>query len=164
MIVADTIEDDSIAQWVLDRLPDLSVRADRGADGRRFYSAIGWADPAGILLAGVIYDDLRLPNVDMHVAAVPGSPWLRSEFVREAFRYPFEQLGCSRVTGKTPALNKASRRLQELLGFRLEGIVREASLTGEDLCIYGLLRRECRWLEARDGVKQRRRQQRTGTG
>jgi RimJ/RimL family protein N-acetyltransferase len=160
MIIADTAEDDSIARWVAARLPDFTLNPYRGEDGKRFYSAIGWLDSSGKFVAGVIYDNLRRPNVDLHIATVPGSMWCRPEFLREIFRYAFEQLGCSRATGKTPAKNQASRRMQEALGFRLEGIVREACDDGGDLCIYGMLARECRWLREKNEQGRKR----TGTG
>ncbi len=145
MIVADTNDDDSIAQWVLGRLPDLELNPQRAPDGRRYYSAIGWLSGSR-LLAGVVYENIRAGNVDLHIAALPGSMWCRPEFLKGIFLYAFDQLGCHRATGKTPANLSASRRMQEALGFRLEGIVREGMQDGRDLCIYGMLRRECRWI------------------
>lgn len=162
MIVADTLENDSIARWVVDRLDGLlELNPQRCEDGKRFYSAIGWATPTGKLLAGVVYEDLRKPNINLHVAAIPGSRWCRPEFLREIFSYAFDQLGCGRVTGKTPASNTASRRLQEALGFQLEGIAREAMPDGDDLCIYGMLRRDCRWIGE---ANEQGRRKRTGSG
>ena len=162
MILADTLEDDSIARWVADRLDGLlELNPERAPNGKRYYSAIGWATREGKLLAGVVYEDLRKPNINLHVAAIPGTRWCRPEFLREVFLYAFEQLGCSRVTGKTPASNTASRRLQESLGFTLEGTVREAMADGDDLCIYGMLRRECRWIGEHE---QRVEQLATATG
>jgi RimJ/RimL family protein N-acetyltransferase len=82
----------------------------------------------------------------VHTAAKQGA-WTRG-FLREAFRYPFLQLGAGRLTARIHAGNSASRKFVEALGFKLEGIIRETLADGADLCVYGMLRRECRWLEA----------------
>ena len=126
----------ALAQWILSHCPYLELDSP--------YSALGWGDERRIV-AGVLYDNFTRVAIDVHVAAV-GKPWLPG-FLRETFRYPFLQLGVRRLTAKVPALNLPSRRFVEALGFVLEGTVRKVLRDGNDCCIYGLLRSECRWLE-----------------
>jgi len=64
-------------------------------------------------------------------------------FLRAAFRYPFVQLGCRRVTGYVPAQNLEAQRFDEHLGFRREGLMRHA-MEDDDVIVYGLLREEAR--------------------
>lgn len=132
-------EDARVAAWVSARLP---TPADWGD-----CSAIG-LEKDDALVAGVVYNQFVEGNsISMHVAAVPGRRWLTRSFLRAAFRYPFLQLGLRRVTLLIPAANMPSRRFATDLGFQLEGIVREGASPTEDLCIYGLLARECRWTQ-----------------
>lgn len=167
VIVGGVIDQERIADWVCERSPYLDLYRSRDQKGRLAYSAIGWVDSAGVLVAGVVYDSLTRTrslyrshseiNIDMHIASVPGSAWMDPFFFREAFRYPFEQLGVQRVTGKAPASHAASHRFQLALGFTREGVIREALAGGEDLHIFGMLRRECRWIGAvSNGIRERR--------
>ena len=55
--------------------------------------------------------------------------------------YPFEQLGCERITGLVLEDNKAARKFDEGVGFQLEGTIRKAH-QGKNILIYGLLREE----------------------
>jgi RimJ/RimL family protein N-acetyltransferase len=71
------------------------------------------------------------------------------DFLRVAFRYPFVQLGCNRVTGYVPASNADALRFDLNLGFKIEGRMREAIETGEDVLVLGMLRGECRFIQMR---------------
>lgn len=141
-----------IAKWVCSKSPHLELAYEFDAFGgsRPLFSAIGYLErhPKRIL-AGVVYEGYNGTNINLHVAALRGSYWATRSFLGEAFRYPFEQLGVSRVTGKTPASNVISRRMQEDLGFTEEGVIREGMPNGEDLVIYGMLKRECRWIRGK---------------
>ena len=131
--------DTEVAAWMQHRLPFLELGTP--------YVAIGVTDGAGDLVGGVLYDNfIRGVNIDMHVAS-DGPYFLTRHFLGEVFRYPFEQLRVRRVTAKILAANTRSRRFNEHIGFVLEGICREAAPDGTDLCVYGMLARECRWLK-----------------
>lgn len=100
------------------------------------------------LIGGVVYFDWR-PNIpSVHVAYAFDSPrWATPHVLRAVCRYPFEQLGCVRVTCIVGRRNKRSRRFVERgIGFKLEGLVRKG-FGIDDACIYGLLKHECRWLK-----------------
>ena len=57
--------------------------------------------------------------------------------------------------------NRTARRFVERLGFRYEGMAREAWPTGEDAALYSMLRRECRWTGDRHGKESPRTAPRT---
>ena len=113
--------------------------------------AIGVIDKKGIAVA-VIYnafssDNQRLWNdCQMHVAARPGARWATREFLYHAFNYPFNALGCHRVTGLVKVDNLAAQKFDEKIGFIREGLMREA-MDGKDAIVYGMLKTECRWLD-----------------
>lgn len=131
-----------IAGFVLTRLREMGYAV---SDFEK-YSALGLVED-GMVIAGVIYDNYTNTNICMHVAALPGRKWLNREFLYAAFDYPFRQLGVRRVTGLVPKKNRDARRFDEHLGFKLEGVMRQA-LADDDICVYGMLRGECRWLRA----------------
>ena len=108
-----------------------------------WYVAIGY-EQDGDLIAGVVYNLYSGADIAMHVAGV-GANWLSRSYLRAAFRYPFVQLGCRRVSGFVPATNVAAQRFDEHIGFRREGYMRH-SLPDDDVIVYGMLREDCRWL------------------
>jgi RimJ/RimL family protein N-acetyltransferase len=132
-------QDKRVAEWVASKIDVFEF-------GTTPYTAIGLANETGALLAGVIYQNYTRTDIHMHVAALPGRRWLCKSFLGEGFRYPFEQLGCRRVTGVVPARNLPAQRFDEHLGFIREGLVRSILPNGDDLIIYGMLREECRFL------------------
>ena len=131
-------KDEFVAKWVASKIPVFEF-------GSSPYTAIGLMNEAG-LLAGVIYQNYTRRDIQMHVAALPGKRWLSKQFLGEAFRYPFETLGVTRITAPIPSKNSASESFCRHLGFTFEGRLREM-LPGEDLLVYGMLREECRYLE-----------------
>lgn len=75
--------------------------------------------------------------------ATPGG--LTRALLRSCARYVFQQLGCDRLTIRIRADNTAMLALSARIGFVHEGTLREA-FEGADVLIFGMLRRECRWL------------------
>ena len=100
----------------------------------------------GQIIAGIVYDNWNPANVCMHVAARPGVNWVSRALLRLVFGYAFEGLGCKRVTGIVPASNKAARRFDEHLGFKLEARLKDAAVDG-DMLLYVMHRRDCRFLK-----------------
>lgn len=101
----------------------------------------------GELVAVVVYEYRHAHNCNAHIASV-GRHWLTRRFLVAMFHYPFIHLGAARITGIVPARNRAALRLNQHLGFTLEGVCREA-LPDDDLVIMGMLRRECRFIRPR---------------
>lgn len=100
----------------------------------------------GKLIAGCVFNMYTGTGICMHVAATENG-WLNREFLRACFSYPFLQLGCQRVTGLVRTDNKAAQRFDEHLGFKREGLLRQAEEDGCDLILYGMLKSECRWIK-----------------
>lgn len=107
-------------------------------------------------VAIVLYNHYSKPDIWMHIAGEQGTQWCSPEFVRHAFWYPFIELGCGRVTGMLGARTHYHHRLMRHLGFTPEGRIREALPTGDDFIVYGMLRRECRWIEESYNGKAKR--------
>jgi hypothetical protein len=102
----------------------------------------------GNLVGGVVYHGYVGHDIQVSIALDSSAflPW------RALFAYPFEQLGCARLTAFTGRKNKKARKLLENLGFRLEG-VHERALDGtSDAMSYGMLKENCRWI--RDNGKK----------
>lgn len=82
-------------------------------------------------------------DCELSIASVGG---LSKDFIRAVFRYVFLELGCRRVTGRVDAALDWAAHLPRL-GFVEEGRLRGGAPSGGDTIIFGMLRRECRWLE-----------------
>ena len=150
-----TNQDERVAKWVADHMSIFEF-------GSTPYTAIGLTDPSGSLIAGCVYQNYTKVDIHMHVAALPGKRWLNRVFLGEGFRYPFEQLGCKRVTGLVPARNEVAASFDEHLGFVFEGRIRQILANGDDLLVYGMLREECRFLKV--GMNHGRKQHSTRDG
>jgi len=133
-------QDEMVAKWVASRMPIFEF-------GSTPYTALGLMNQAGMIIAGCVYQNYTKADIHMHVAALPDKRWLNRPFLGECFRYPFEQLGCKRVTGLVPSKNTDAQRFDEHLGFIYEGRIRQILPDGDDLIIYGMLREECRFLK-----------------
>lgn len=97
------------------------------------------------LIAGCLFEDFNGVNINLHIAATPGTPWLTRQFLWACFSYPFEELGAKRITGIVPASNHQARRFDEHLGFVLEATLQDAHPDG-DMLLYVMWKQDCRWL------------------
>lgn len=142
---------DVIARWVEARVPGF----------RSFDTPSGFGVLRdGRLAAGVVFHNYDAHAGDIEVVIAAESPrWASREVFFTAFAYPFLQLGCRRVTARVPVSNLRARRLVEGAGFVLEGLMRCAASDGGDVMIYGMLKRECRWVgdQPRPRAGERRR-------
>ncbi|PLZ01806.1 N-acetyltransferase [Burkholderia sp. WAC0059] len=119
-----------------------------GEPGYDGYTAIG-LERDDRIVAGVVYQGHNGPNVMMHFALAGSGHLMVPAFVGAAFVYPFQVLGCHRVTGLVRADNEAAHRLIGHLGFVREGVLREGASDRTDFVVYGMLRGECRFLQGR---------------
>lgn len=133
--------DQFIAEYVRQRIPQMREA------GASFgpYTAIGVVR-RGVLLGGVVYHNFRTWDVEVSVA-FDRADWCLPKTLRGLFSYPFDQLGCVRMTAITPRSNEHTRAFLEGLGFKLEGVARKAVSGREDAFIFGILREECRFLK-----------------
>lgn len=99
------------------------------------------------LVCGVLYSNWR-PEIDIWMTIGAIDPkWCNRTSLREIFNYPFEELGLRRVTALIAKKNKRSRRLVEGVGFKYEGNARNYMKNGDDCIIYGMLKKECKWIK-----------------
>lgn len=97
--------------------------------------------------ACVVYNHYYPENsVEISVAAVEGGRWLTRPFLKAVFYFPFIEWKMRRVGSSIAADNSRSIRFCEHLGFTREGTIREGAAPGLDLHLYGMLRKECRYL------------------
>lgn len=139
MILANDRE--RVAAWVCERIRDMTMP-------ERDYEALGVLF-GGDIIGGVIYNEYReiAPNeydIRMHSAGYPG--WLTKSSLRAFFGYPFLQLNCIRVTGVVAKANRRARQLNNRLGFRDEGCIKDGFGTGRDAILMGMRRAECQWI------------------
>ena len=128
-----------LGNWVKERIPHIDSW---GNDSQ----AIGW-ERNGELVSAVVYNHFSGNDIAMHVAGK--GYWATPAVLRAYFTYPFNQLKCQRVTAYVASRNAKCLTLVERLGFRREGCLREGAYD-DDLLIFGMLRRECRWLEIKE--------------
>lgn len=126
-----------VGDWAIARIPHVTNWGER-------YQAIG-LERDGELCAAVVFNLYSGADIAMHVAAVPGRRWLNREYMRACLGYPFLQLQVRRISGFVPARNAEARKFDEHLGFKVEGVMRNA-LPDDDVIVYGMLREECRFL------------------
>ena len=147
---ADLNMDAMIGDWVAWRLSIVRDHRDFGP-----MTTMGVFDVAGdrpALIAGAVFHRFR--GFDIEITFAADTPrWATRGVIRAILDYPFNQVGCERVTTIVGRRNKRSRRLQKGLGFKEEGIVRRGYDGRQDAVIYGMLRHECRWLENSDGQR-----------
>ena len=140
--------DAAIGDWVAQRLPIVRDHRDFGP-----FTTMGVFDDRGtrpVLIAGAVFHRFR--TFDMEITFAADTPrWATRGVIRAILDYPFNQVGCERVTTIVGRKNKRSRKLQKGLGFKEEGIVRRGYDGRQDAVIYGMLRCECRWLEDENG-------------
>lgn len=98
--------------------------------------------------AGVVLYTRYEPNISILMSAAGKGTWITRESLAVFFGYPFQELGLRRVSTLVRRKNKIARAFNEKLGFIREGCLRKAAPNGENLLVYGMLERECRWLRA----------------
>jgi hypothetical protein len=131
----------AICQWVADRIPGMDL-------GTGPISSIGLVDESGYLHAGIVYGMYTGNDIVLSIALLNKRSITR-RFIEEGFKYPFLQLQCTRVTVMVARDNKASHAFVKRLGWKREGVLREWYQDGQDAIVYGMLRRECRWIHPR---------------
>lgn len=127
---------EQVLAWVISHVPDIEWTLQP-------YEAIGFADN-GQLYGGVVYGNYRGHDIEMMAAGEKG--WVRPLNIRATFHYPFIELGCRRITAVASRRNKKARKFIERVGFKFEGIMRQARADGQDAFVFGMLRDECRWI------------------
>lgn len=130
-------QSDELVDWVKERI-----------DGVEFDSnaiAIG-VEIDGEIAAAVVYDEFSRSSCSFAVASDGKARWLSRGFLIHVFAYPFLQCGCRHIGSLVSINNKKAIRLNEGIGMKREGVIRQSGVHGEDLIAFGMLRDECRFL------------------
>lgn len=122
-----------VATWVNERCG--SMKLPQGE-----YSAIGALD-GNDLIAGILFFDQQDNDLLMALAldtAAMAKPWR----IAEVMKYPFINLDMHRVSAEIAMSNKRCVKMALGMGFKQEGLKRQAADDGGDLGVFGLLREE----------------------
>jgi RimJ/RimL family protein N-acetyltransferase len=99
------------------------------------------------LIGGVVFNQYQpqYRNIEVSFASIRPD-WLTPRLVTGILAYPFDQLGCGRITSLTPKKLRRARQFLQKFGFKHEGTIR-AGYGDDDCIISGLLANE--WREHR---------------
>lgn len=127
---------DELLDWAAARYEDNAIDSDTHAIG---------VEVDGVVQAVAMYNCFTDISCNIHVVSDGGKRWASRTFLREAFAYPFVQVGLKRLTALVPAKNTDALTLDLRLGFQVEGRMAEAT-DNDDLVVLGMLRRNCIWI------------------
>jgi len=137
--------EETLLPWTCERIEGMVFDADA--------RAIGVARE-GEIAACVVFDQFTTSGCQMAVASDLSRRWLSREFIVRVFTYPFLQLGLRRVGCLVSVDNRPSLKLARGLGFKQEGIIRQAGAQAQDMIAFGMLRKECRFLPKESKIKE----------
>ena len=109
---------------------------------------IGVKDRDGNLGAAIGFNAFYGNTASIHVASNNARRWLDKSVLRAVFGYAFIHLKIERLNLYVPPWNKEAQILALKIGGVPEGYMREADGPGQDMVIYGILKRECPWVPA----------------
>lgn len=125
----------ALAEFILERLPTEESFGEH-------YTAIGLEDN-GVIKGAVAFYNYLGRDIELSIA-VDTHACLRPEYTSRILDYPFNELGCERVTCVVHSGNRKSIIFLNKLGFIFEGVKRGFYPDG-DAVIYGMLKKECNW-------------------
>ena len=129
---------ESLLKWASDKIEiGMKFRPDAKAVG---------LESAGNIVAVVVYDCFSEVDCNMHIASDGTGRWLNKLFLVTAFSHPFIQWNLNRVTGLVSENNEKALKFDTNLGFVREGVCRNATKSGDNVVILGMLKSECRYL------------------
>jgi hypothetical protein len=137
--------DYNVGVWVAGKIPHLESVGSLGE-----FVAISVVDNKDIPMAGIVYNNFRMTNIELQFASV-NPMWATKKNIGLLLCYPFIQLGLPRITAIVQRGNKRIRKFLEGIGFKNEGTLRNC-LTAhkgrfENAIIYGMIRKEAeKWL------------------
>lgn len=130
-------QDDVVGTWVHTRLNGSWIPCQG--------NSIGLVDASGKIVVGWTYSAYNGVNCVVDVVA-EAKGWCTPEFLYMAFSYPFEQLGCKRITSPIAWDNIHCLDFVKWLGATHEATLEGAGKTG-DVHIYKMFKEDCRWLD-----------------
>lgn len=130
------IVDDRMLEWIARRIPAMG-------EGYQWQmaSAIGLGHK-GRIIAGMAVHNFLTHYKSCELTFASDTPtWATRNSIRAMLAYPFEQLGVRRIMTVIAESNTRAIRVNEHLGFKLEGRCR-FGCGDEDALVFGLLREE----------------------
>lgn len=128
--------DDIVGNWVHTRLRGNWIPCQG--------SAIGLIDDKERIVCGWTYSAYNGANCIVDVVA-EAEGWATPEFLYMCFDFPFNQMGCKRITSPVAAINTHCQKFVSWLGAELEATLQDACPTG-DVLVYRMFKNNCRWL------------------
>ena len=122
-----------VAEWVFQRVGGAVSAHSQG---------IGWQKDGGII-AGVACGCFTGGNIYVHQCVQGRVPRM---FWWAVTDYPFNQLGCKRITGLVESTNKKALELNKHIGFRVEATLEKAGQNDADMVVMVLWKEDCRFL------------------
>lgn len=122
-----------VAEWVFRRVGGAMSAHSQG---------IGWK-VGDEIVAGVAYEQFTGSNIFVHQAVEGRVP---REYWWAVTDYPFNQLGCKRITGFVESHNQKALRLNAHIGFKVEATLEKAGRNNSDLVVMVLWKEDCRFL------------------
>ena len=120
-----------VAEWVFQRVGGAVSAHSQG---------IGWQKD-GEIIAGVAYECFTGGNIYVHQCVQGRVPRM---FWWAVTDYPFNQLGCKRITGLVESTNKKALELNKHIGFRVEATLEKAGQNDADMVVMVLWKEDCR--------------------
>lgn len=130
-------QDERVLPWATARIAHCRFRDDAKAIG---------AAVDGTIVGAFVFDLFSMNSCFVNIASDGTKRWMSREFVMRAMAYPFLQCGFSRINALISEHNADSIRFCLHFGAQMEGRLREAGPLGEDMLIFGALRRDCPYL------------------
>ena len=122
--------------WIAERIPAMG----KGYQWQ-MASAVGVV-ARGKIIAGMAVHGFLPHYKSCELTFAADSPlWATKQTIRALMKWPFEQLGCERVMCVISSSHTRAIRINEGLGFRHEGTLRQGCRP-DDAVIYGLLRED----------------------
>lgn len=100
----------------------------------------------GVIFNNAVYHHGRLIDVEI-TAAAKTAAWITKGNLRVVFGLVFENWKAARLSACIKKSNKRARKFVTALGFVEEGVKKRGWLGKDDLVIYGMLKKDCRWIK-----------------
>ena len=105
--------------------------------------AIGWQRD-GVLVAAVMYDNYTGPSISMY-SRIDDAKRVTKSWYKAIFDYPFNRLCVKAVRALVSTANEAARRLDEHIGFKVEGVLKDYFSDGDGI-MYVMRPQDCRFI------------------
>lgn len=116
---------DRVGSWVADQVGQSCTWGE-------FY-AMG-AEVNGELVSGLVFNNIMETNATCHIAcSKPNKLFL--ELLDHGFLYAFQSCKLRRLTGFVEANNHKALKLDQHIGFEIEGVMKEAGTGGQDMIV-----------------------------